>query len=160
MHTLKLVVTGQKRPGTFGDIFTILDRIVVDGKTIQEDSCKISYDGWSVMTNSKASVGAYHQSKSQTLGARCGMFSGPEIGLITATGPTRGMARVRVKDTFTGNWVRNELVNLNSPTTEWQHVEKVTGLESNKNYILEVISDDGTPVVFDGCTGNLNGAIN
>ena len=160
-HTLKLVVSGKKRPGTFGDIFTTVDRFLVDGKTIQEDSRKISYDGWSQVTNARASGGAYHQSKSQTLGARCGLFSGgSEIDLITAKGPTRGMARIRVQNLSTGIWVKDEQVNLNSPTTEWQHVVEVTGLETNRTYKLEVSSADGTPVVFDGCTGNLSGPVN
>lgn len=63
-------------------------------------------------------------------------------------------------DTFTGVWVKDEQVNLNSPTTEWQHVVQVTGLDSNKNLILELTFADGRPVVFDGCTGNFNGATN
>jgi hypothetical protein len=161
-HTLKLVVTGLKRPGTFGDIFTILDRFIVDGTTIQDDSRKIAYDGWSASSNAKASGGTYRQGTSKTLGARCGMFSGStEIDLITATGPTRGTATVRVLDISTNNSVaKEETVDLHSSTVEWQHHVPVTGLQTNKIYILEVVSADGTPVVFDGCVGSVSGRIN
>lgn len=156
-HTLKLVVDGEKRPG----YFVILDRFVVDGSTIEEDSARITYDGWSASANARASGGSYRQSTSETKGARCGMFSGgSEITLITAKGPTRGLATVRVKDISTGTFVKTEQVNLHSATNVWQHPVRMSGLETNKTYILEVVSDDGKPVVFDGCTGNLAGPIN
>lgn len=51
-------------------------------------------------------------------------------------------------------------VNLRSPKVEWRHVVPVTGLQSNKTYMLKVVSADGKPVVFDGCTGAVAGPIN
>jgi hypothetical protein len=161
-HTLKLVATGTRGPGAPpGDVFSIVDRFKVNGTTLQENSRKISYDGWSGAANRKASGGTYRQGTSTTLGARCGLFSGnSEIGLITATGPTRGTATVRALKTFDNSVAKEVTVDLHSSTVEWQHVVPVTGLEQNRLYILEVISADGKPVVFDGCTGDLRGPIN
>ncbi len=51
-------------------------------------------------------------------------------------------------------------VDLHAPKVGWQHVVPVTGLQANKTYILEVVSADGTPVVFDGCVGPVSGPIN
>jgi len=88
------------------------------------------------------------------------MFRGPQIDLITATGPTRGTARVRVQDFSTQVWVQDFTVDLHSSKAEWQHHVPVTDLDPNKLYKLEVTSDDGTPVVFDGCEGTFVGRLN
>ena len=135
---------------------------MVDGATIEENSRKISYDGWKASANARASGGTYRQGASKTSGARCGLFSGStQIDLITAKGPTRGTATVRALDTSTDNSVAAEVtVDLHSPRVAWQHAVPVTGLQANKTYILEVVSADGTPVVFDGCVGTVVGRIN
>ena len=162
-HTLKLVATGTRGQGAPpGDVWSILDRFLVDGVTIQEDSRKIAYDGWKASANARASGGTYRQSASKTLGARCGLLQGStQIDLITAKGPTRGTATVRALDTSTDNSVAREVtVDLRSPKVRWQHVVPVTGLDANRTYILEVVSADGTPVVFDGCVGTVTGRIN
>jgi hypothetical protein len=68
---------------------------------------------------------------------------------------------VRALDTSTNNSVAKEVtVDLHSSRVEWQHAVPVTGLQANKTYILEVVSADGMPVVFDGCVGNVVGRIN
>ena len=159
-HTLKLVATGTRGPGHLpGDVWSIMDRFIVDGKTIQEDSRRITYDGWIGKANRRASGGTYRESTSQTLGARCGLFaSSTEIDLITATGPTRGMVTMRALNNNTV--AKEESVNLHSSTVEWQHVVHMTGLEQNKTYTFEAVSADGTPLVFDGCIGNVAGNIN
>ncbi len=159
-HNLRLLATGTKRPGTFGDVFSIVDRFVVGGTTIEENSLKVTYDGWAGKANSRASGGTYRQGSSQSLGATCGMFRGPQVDLITATGPTRGVARVRVQDVSTNAWVQDLQVDLHSSTVEWQHHVPVTNLDPNKLYRLEVTSGDNTPVVFDGCEGTFVGRLN
>lgn len=159
-HTLNLLATGTKRPGTFGDVFSTVDRFLVGGATIEEDSLKVAYDGWAGKANSRTSGGTYRQGKSQTLGATCGHFRGPQIDLITAKGPTHGTARVRVQDHTTQAWVQDFQADLHSSKVEWQHHVPVTGLDPNKLYKLEVTSDDGTPVVFDGCEGTFVGRLN
>jgi hypothetical protein len=59
-HTLKLVVTGTRGPGAPpGDVWSIIDRFVVDGATVEESSHRISYDGWKASASTKASRGAY-----------------------------------------------------------------------------------------------------
>lgn len=159
-HTLSLLATGTKRPGTVGDVFSIVDRFVVGSTTIEENSLKVAYDGWAGKANSRASGGTYRQGSSQSLGATCGLFRGPQIDLITAKGPTRGMARVRVQDISTQTWVKDLQVDLHSSKVEWQHHVPVTGLDQNKLHKLEVTSGDGTPVVFDGCEGTFVGPLN
>ena len=159
-HTLKLLATGTKRPGTFGDVFSTVDRFQVGGATIEENSLKVAYDGWAGKANSRASGGTYRQGSSQTLGATCGLFRGSQIDLVTAKGPTRGMARVRVQEISTQAWVQDFQVDLHSSKVEWQHHVPVTGLDPNKTKKLEVTSADGTPVVFDGCEGTFVGRLN
>ena len=159
-HTLSLLATGTKRPGTSGDVFSIVDRFVVGSTTIEENSLKVAYDGWAGKANSRASGGTYRQGSSQSLGATCGLFRGPQIDLITAKGPARGMARVRVQDISTQTWVKDFTVDLHSSKVEWQHHVPVTGLDQNKLHKLEVTSVDGTPVVFDGCEGTFVGPLN
>ena len=161
-HTLKLVVTGTRGPGVPpGDVWSIVDRFVVDDVTIEENSRRISYDGWKASAGAGASGGTYRQGASKTLGARCGLLHGdPRLGLITARGPTRGMATVRALDTFDNSVDAEVTVNLRAPKVERQHVVPVTGLQAGKTYILEVVSADGTPVVFDGCVGPVSGPIN
>jgi hypothetical protein len=159
-HTLELLATGTKRPGTFGDVFSTVDRFLMGGVSIEENSLKMTYDGWAGKANSRASGGTYRQGSSQTLGADCGVFHGPQIDLITAMGPTRGTARVRVQGHSTQAWVQDFTVDLHSSKVEWQHHVPVTGLNPNKLYKLEVTSGDGTPVVFDGCEGNFVGRLN
>jgi hypothetical protein len=83
-----------------------------------------------------------------------------EINLITATGPPRGMATMREWDISTNSVAKERSVDLHSSTVEWQHIVPITDLQSNKTYILEVVSADGTPLVFDGCIGNVAGAVN
>jgi len=56
-HTLELLATGTKRPGTFGDVFSTVDRFLVGGASIEEDSLKVTYDGWAGKANSRASGG-------------------------------------------------------------------------------------------------------
>ena len=161
-HTLKLVVTGTRGPGAPpGDVWSILDRFVVDGATIEENSRKISYDGWKTSASAGASGGTYRQGASETFGARCGLLHGdPQLGLITAKGPTRGMATVRALDTFDNSVAAEVTVNLHAPKVEWQHAVPITGLQASKTYILEVVSADGAPVVFDGCVGPVSGPVN
>src|SRR5919202_4377334 len=72
-HTLELVATATRNPEHgAGDTWTILDRSIVDGKTILEDSPRISYDGWVGRVNRRAYGGTCCESTSQTLGARGG----------------------------------------------------------------------------------------
>ncbi len=148
-------------PGKPGDVWSILGRFVVDGVTIEENSRKISYDGWKTSASAGASGGTYRQGASETFGARCGLLHGdPQLGLITAKGPTRGMAMVRALDTLDNSVAAERTVNLRAPKVEWQHVVPVTRLQASKTYILKVVSADGAPVVFDGCVGPVSGPIN
>ena len=161
-HTLKLVVTGTRGPSAPpGDVWSVIDRFVVDGATVEENSRKISYDGWKTSASTGASGGTYRQGTSETFGARCGLLHGdPQLGLITARGPTRGLATVRALDTFDSSVDAEVTVNLHAPKVEWQHVVPVSGLQANKTYILEVVSAACAPVVFECCVGPGSGSIN
>jgi hypothetical protein len=113
----------------------------VDGTTVEENSRKISYDGWKTSASTGATGETYGQGLSQTSGARCGLFSGStQIGLITPR-PRRGSATVRALDTSANNSVAQEVtVDLQAPSVEWQHTVPVTELPSNKTHILEIVS--------------------
>lgn len=59
-HTLKLVATGTRGPGAPpGDVWSVVDRFVVDGATIEESSRQIAYDGWKASASARASGGTY-----------------------------------------------------------------------------------------------------
>lgn len=59
-HTLKLVATGTRGPGAPpGDVWSMVDRFVVDGATIEESPRKIAYDGWKASASARALGGTY-----------------------------------------------------------------------------------------------------
>jgi hypothetical protein len=154
-HTLKLVVTGRKN-ATSSNNYTEIDRFVVGTTTVQERSPKVTYGPWSGTTSNKASGGAYRQSGSTQLVANLFNFTGPRVDVITAVGPTRGLATVKILiNDGDGNFTNDveakmARFDMNAPTVQWQMIASITGLDSTKRYYLKVFSADGKKVVVDG----------
>ena len=147
-HTLKLVVTGRKNANS-SNTYTEIDRFLVGSTTYEENSFKIAYVPWSGVTNSSASGSTYRQSASKTIPAYFFYFTGPQVDLITAKGPTRGQATVKVIDNATNTVAKTVTLNLNASTVQWQARQSITGLDPAKTYYLQVLSADGTQVVVD-----------
>ena len=76
-------------------------------------------------------------------------FRGPQVDLITAKGPTRGQATVKVIDATTNTVAKTVTLNLNASTVQWQARQSITGLDPAKTYYLQVLSADGKQVVVD-----------
>jgi M6 family metalloprotease-like protein len=154
VHTLKLVVTGQKNAsstGTYADV----DRFLVGSTSFQENSPRVSYDTWSGAANASASGGAYRYGPSKARPAYFFYFTGPQVDLITATGPTRGSATVKVVDADTSTVAKTVTLNLNASTVQWRAKRSITGLDPAKTYYLYVLSSDGKPVVVDAYAATL-----
>jgi hypothetical protein len=161
-HTLKLVVTGTRGPGAPpGDVWSILDRFVVDGATIEENSRKISYDGWEDVGQRRGfrrdlPSGRLGDVRREMWPAPRGSPARPDHRQRTYAWDGHGPAL----DTFDNSVAAEVTVNLHAPKVEWQHAVPITGLQASKTYILEVVSADGAPVVFDGCVGPVSGPVN
>jgi hypothetical protein len=112
----------------------------------------VAYDGWVGVSNAKASGGTYRQDTSTSKAAFFCCFKGPQVDLVTATGPSRGTATLGVVNAADNTLVSTRDVNLNSATNEWQHKVSITGLDpcEEEVYYLYVVSSDGKPVVVDG----------
>ena len=146
-HTLKLVVTGRKNASSSGT-YTEIDRFMVGSTSYQENSFRVVYGPWSGAASTSASGGTYRYSGS-TKPAYFYYFSGPQVNLFTAKGPSRGNARVQVIDAATGVVAKDVLLNLNAATVQWKVKQSITGLDASKSYYLKVFSTDGKPVVVD-----------
>ena len=147
-HTLQLVVTGRKNANS-SNTYTEIDRFLVGTTTRQEDYFKVNYIPWSGAQNSSASGGTYRQGVSNTLPVYFFYFRGPQVDLITAKGPTRGQATVKVIDASTTTVAKTVTLNLNASTVQWQTRQSITGLDPAKIYYLQVLSADGKQVVVD-----------
>jgi large repetitive protein len=153
-HTLELVITGNKNTNSTGT-YTVIDNFAVkksDGttNTILENNTDIAYGPWSGGKDSRALNGNYRYSSSTSLPAYFLNFTGPRVDLITAKGPNRGQAIMRVRDANTGVVVATQTLNLNAATEQWKVAQSMTGLDPTTKYRLEVYSADGKPVVVDG----------
>jgi hypothetical protein len=105
--------------------------------------------GWDKMRSDKASGGTYHVSRSTTKSAVYLPASGPEIDLVTATGPKRGTAKAFVFDIVTGEKVKVVKFNLRAERSHYKVVKRITGLQKDKLYAVAVVSANGRPVVVD-----------
>jgi hypothetical protein len=147
-HTLKLVVTGRKNANS-SNTYTEIDRFLVGSTTYEENYFKIAYVPWSGAKNSSASGTTYRQGASKTIPAYFFYFTGPQVDLVTAKGPTRGQATVKVIDNATNTVAKTVTLNLNASTVQWQAKQSITGLDPAKTYYLQVLSADGKQVVVD-----------
>jgi hypothetical protein len=112
------------------------------------------FGGWKKVLSGKASGGAYHVSKSATKAAVFRPTNGPEIDLVTATGPKRGTAKAFVFDVVTGEQVKVVKFNLRAERTHHKVVKRITGLPRDRTYAVAVISANGKPVVVDAFKGS------
>jgi hypothetical protein len=135
--------------------YTEIDRILVGSTTRQDNDFKINYIPWSGAQNSSASGGTYRQGVSNTLPVYFFYFSGPQVDLITAKGPTRGQAIAKVIDASTNTVAKTVTLNLNASTVQWQASQSITGLDPTKTYYLQVLSADGKQVVVDAYSAAL-----
>jgi hypothetical protein len=122
-----------------------------------QDTYKICaiYPGgsWTKVNSDKASGGTYHVSHSTTRPAVFRPAVGPEIDLVTATGPKRGTAKVTVYNLCDD--VVAKVVKFKLRTAESHHkvVKRITGLRPDRMYAVAVLSADGKPVVVDAYKG-------
>jgi hypothetical protein len=109
--------------------------------------------GWDTMRSDKASGGTYHVSRSTRKPAVFLPASGPEIDLVTATGPESGTAKVTVYNLCDD--VVAKVVKFNLRTAESHHkvVKRITGLRPDRMYAVAVLSANGKPVVVDAYKG-------
>lgn len=106
-------------------------------------------DGWKKIRSGKASGGTYHISNSTTRPAFYLPAAGPEIDLVTATGPKRGTAKVFVFNVVTGETVKVVKFKLRTERSHYKVVKRITGLQPDKLYAAAVVSANGKPVVVD-----------
>ena len=104
---------------------------------------------WQKISNAKASGGTYHKSTSTTNAAVFTASSGPEIDLVTITGPRMGKAKVLVFDILAGKLVKTVTFDLVTSSTQYKVMKRITGLDTNKSYALLVVSANGKPVAVD-----------
>jgi hypothetical protein len=148
-HTLKLVSTGRKNPSAT-DTFTAVERFVVGARSFEGNDPNIAYGPWRGVRDDRASGGTYRESASTLHGAYSFPFTGTEIGLVTATGPTRGKSTMVVVDLDTATVARSATFDLEDTVTRWGIVKKITGLDAAKRYSAVVTPIDGKPLVVDG----------
>lgn len=121
-------------------------------QTCQDNSenCAFYPSGdWRKVRSDNASGGSYHVSSSKTKPAVFFPAAGPEINLVTATGPKRETAKVYVINMFTNKVVKVVEVPLRAKRTHYNVVERITGLEEDQLYAVAVVSANGKPVVVD-----------
>ncbi len=147
-HTLKLVVTGTKNAAS-SNYYTEIDRFMVGTTSYQENHWRVSFGPWQGATSTNASGGSYRQSGSTAQAAWFYGFTGPYVELITAKGPTRGVATIKVYDAQTDALVKTVTPDLYASTVQWQAAVRIDGLDSSKKYYMKVTSADGTKVVVD-----------
>jgi hypothetical protein len=91
----------------------------------------------------------HHVSSNTTKPAFFLPVAGPEIDLVTATGPKRGTAKVFVLDIVTGAQVKVVKFNLRAERSHYKAVRRITGLQKDRLYAAAVVSANGKPVVVD-----------
>lgn len=155
-HTIKLILTGKKNASSSG-IFNDIDRFVVGRKTYQENSPRVVYGSWKGAANLSASGGTYRVGGASN-SAYFLTFSGPQIDLITARGPSYGTATVQIREAATDALAKTVTLDLNAPTVRWQAVQSITGLDPGKEYYLRIFSADSRPVVIDAYRAVTQGA--
>lgn len=118
-----------------------------------ESSC-LSYSGtaWKKVRNDKAMGGTYHVSSSTTRAAFFAAAGGPDIDLVTITGPKMGKARVVVINLVNGDVVKQVTFNLRAANTHYKAVRTITNLGPDIPYGVVVASANGRPVVVDAIT--------
>jgi hypothetical protein len=122
-----------------------------------QDTYKICaiYPGgsWNEVRSGKASGGTYHVSRSTTRPAVFRAAVGPEIDLVTDTGPKRGTAKVKVYDLCDDVVAKVVKFNLRTANPHHKVVKRITGLRQDRMYAVAVVSANGKPVVVDAYKG-------
>src|SRR5688572_23503355 len=98
-------------------------------------SCAAFLGGtWQQVKSDKASGCTYRVSSSTTKPAVFRPTDGPEINFVTATGPTRGIAKVTVWSLCDPNPANPKVIkvvrfNLNTDISHYKVVKRITGLQ-------------------------------
>jgi hypothetical protein len=118
--------------------------------TCQDNQKCIIYpkEGWNKIRSDKASGGTYHVTRSATKPAVY-FTTGPEIDLVTDTGPKRGTAKIFVFNVATGEKVKVVKFNLKTERSHHKVVKRITGLREDTFYVAAMVSANGKPVVVD-----------
>jgi hypothetical protein len=123
-------------------------------------SCAFFVGGsWQRINSDKASGGTYRVSRDTTKPAVFRPTAGPEIDLVTATGPTHGIAKVTVwslcdPDPANPKVVKVVKFNLRTDNSHYKVVKRITGLQPDRMYAVTVVSANGGPVVVDAFKGS------
>jgi hypothetical protein len=108
---------------------------------------------WQQVNSGKASGGTYRVGSSTQRPAVFRVAVGPEINLVTATGPTRGTAKVTVYNLCDDNVAKVVYFNLRTESSRYGVVKTITGLRADRMYAVAVVSANGRPVVVDAYKG-------
>ena len=125
-------------------------------KTCQDNIriCAIYPGGaWKQVSSDKASGGTYRISSSTTRPAVFRPAVGPEIDLVTATGPRKGIAKVTVYDLCDDVVAKVVKFDLRSEDAHHKVIKRITGLRQDRMYAVAVLSANGKPVVVDAFKG-------
>ncbi len=146
-HTFVLTVTGTRNPASSGNNIA-LDAFAVGHTTAEDSSTKVTYNAFAGKAATAASAGTYRISAVSGANSRL-TFTGTGVDWITATGPDDGEASVAI------DGVIRAIVDLYSPSVQWQKLESFTGLSLASHTIVITVlgskntSASGTNVVID-----------
>lgn len=126
-HTIVVKVLGQGNPAA-NDTYVVIDGFMVGGVKTDGTSSKIKYNSWKGIATPYASGGTYRVSaKANRFGYA--WFGGTSVSWVTVMGPKYGKARVAIDN------VNQGVVDLYSPTQQWQVVKTFSGLSQGQHYI-------------------------
>ena len=146
-HTFVLTVTGTRNPASSGNSVA-LDALSFAHTWTEDSSIKVTYNSFVGKAATAASGGTYRTSAAQGANARL-TFTGTGVDWITASGPDGGMASVSVDGSI------KLIVDLYSPSIQWQKVVSYTGLALGSHSVVITIlgsnnsSSSGMNVIFD-----------
>jgi hypothetical protein len=112
--------------------------------------------GWKTVKTRNASGGTYHSSSSQKQPAIFLAGAGPTINFVTATGPKKGRALVRVVNLDNGTVAKQVTFNLRTKRPRYRVVRTIDGLRSDQVYGIAVVSLHGKPVAVDAVRSYLS----
>jgi hypothetical protein len=145
-----VVLLVSSAPGATASTTNTLMRTCQDTYKI----CAIYPGGsWKKVRSSKASGGTYHVSRSTTRPAVFRAAVGPEIDLVTATGPKSGTAKVTVYDLCDDVVAKDRKFDLRTAKSHHKVLKRITGLRQDHMYAVAVVSANGKPVVVDAYKG-------
>jgi hypothetical protein len=146
-HTIRVVVTGKNTAATQSNV--MVDGFRVGTAVTEDTSPKIVYNGWTGVSSTSASGGAYRWATAASATSSFS-FRGTAITWLTATGPAYGRARVTIDGVDKG------VVDLYTSAQRWKVEKTFTGLAASSHTVqvqalgTKNTSSTGLRVVVDG----------